>query len=302
MTNRSVIDKSDTSNILELKNLTKRYRDFSLEDVSLKLPYGSIMGLIGENGAGKSTTIKAILSLLWPDSGQVCLFGTDSSECGPEIKEDIGVVLGELNLPATFNGHEICRMMQGIFKNWDSECFYRYFEQFQIDTKKKIKEYSRGMKMKAALAIAMSHDAKLLLLDEPTSGLDPVVREEVLDLLREFVMDESHSVLISSHIISDLEKVADYVAFLHRGRLLLCEEKDRMLEEYRMLKGSSEEIEKAQRDGTAEVLGVKKSAFGATALAKLCGLRPERTALTVEAAGLEDIMIYLIEGERERGK
>lgn len=260
------------------------------------------MGLIGENGAGKSTTIKAVLSLLWPDSGQVCLFGKDNSECGPEIKEDIGVVLGELNLPATFNGHEICRMMQGIFKNWDSECFYRYLEQFRIDTKKKIKEYSRGMKMKAALAIALSHDAKLLLLDEPTSGLDPVVREEVLDLLREFVMDESHSVLISSHIISDLEKVDDYVAFLHRGRLLLCEEKDRMLEEYRMLKGSAEEIEKAQKDGTAKVFAVKKSAFSATALARLRGLRPEHTALTVEAASLEDIMIYLIEGEREGRK
>lgn len=295
-------------NILELKNLTKHYAGFSLESVNLELPYGCIMGLIGENGAGKSTTIKAILGLLKPDAGQVVLFGEengsgeDGERISAETKEKIGVVLGELNLPATFTGYEICRMMQGIYKNWDAEQFYQYLDQYGIDRKKKIKDYSRGMKMKAALAIALSHDAKLLLLDEPTSGLDPVAREEVLDLLRDFVMDEERSVLISSHIISDLEKTADYVAFLHQGKLILSEEKDQLLAEYKLLKGSWREIEKERENGTVELFGVKETSFNTTALVKLHGFRPERSGLLVESAALEDIMIYLIQGERRTGR
>lgn len=284
--------------ILELKGLTKHYEGFSLENIDLEIPYGCIMGLIGENGAGKSTTIKSILGLVQPDAGEVEIFGKKRSEHDEAIKEDIGVVLGELTLPVTFNGKEICRMMHGIYKKWNDELFYHYLEQFHINKNKKIKDYSRGMKMKAALAIALSHDAKFLILDEPTSGLDPVIREDVLDILREFVMDEEHAVLISSHIIDDLEKTADYIAFIHEGHLILCDEKDRLRETYRILKCSREMLKTLSEAGKIEVEGVRENHFAVDALVKNIKLRPSDGEFVLEPAGLNDIMIYMVRGEK----
>lgn len=285
-------------NILAIKGLSKNYKGFSLSDINLQLPYGCIMGLIGENGAGKSTTIKAILGLIHTNGGVVTIFGSDWEKEGEVIREDIGVVLGELNLPATFNSKEICRMMKGIYRNWSSETYFAYLERFRIDKNKKIKDYSRGMKMKAALAIALSHKAKLLILDEPTSGLDPVIREDVLNILREFVMEEEHSILISSHIISDLEKAADYVAFLHNGHMSLCGEKDRLLEEHRLFKGSREELNKLEAAGRAAVVGVRENNFGLEALLKDVRISTGSSNFLLEAAGLEDIMLYMVKGER----
>lgn len=285
-------------NILEIKGLAKNYGGFSLADIDLQLPYGCIMGLIGENGAGKSTTIKAILGLIHSDGGAIKIFGADWEKDGEAIREDIGVVLGELNLPTSFNSKEICRMMKGIYKNWNSETYFGYLEQFHIDKNKKIKDYSRGMKMKAAMAIALSHEAKLLILDEPTSGLDPVIRDDVLDILREFVMKEEHGVFISSHIISDLEKVADYVAFLHDGRIGLCEEKDRLLEEYRIFKGSREELKSLELEGKLTIVGIRENSFGLEALIKDVKVRAKDHSFALEPAGLEDIMIYMVKGEK----
>ena len=242
--------------------------------------------------------IKAVLGLLRPDSGEIRIFGnvTGGDEIG--IKEQIGVVLGELALPVSFTGKEICRMMEGIYKNFDSVTFYRYLEEFRIDNKKKIKDYSRGMKMKAALAVALSHDAKLLILDEPTSGLDPVVREDILDILREFVADEEHGVFISSHIIDDLEKTADYIAFLHEGRLLLCDEKDRIEENYRILKCGEELFSSLVEKGKVKVTGVRRNHFGVDALVTDSKLKPEDGNYVLEAAGLNDIMVYMVKGEK----
>ena len=304
-----------TNNILEIRGLTKHYEEFSLQDITLSLPYGCIMGVMGENGAGKSTTIKAILGLIHPDDGEILMFGENICETGRKIRDDVGLVLDGLNLPAGINALEVGKMMGGLYRNWDMPLYRGYLEQFSISPKKKIKDYSRGMKMKLSMAIALSHGAKLLILDEPTSGLDPIVREEVLDILREFVIDEEHSVLISSHIISDLEKTADYAAFLHEGKLMLCEEKDRLLEEYRIMKGGREEIEELERSGQIKIIGLRENQFGTEALVYPTGGREKgsweglrlksgadsRAGLSrdmvVEAASLEEIMLYLVRKE-----
>lgn len=285
-------------NILRINQLTKCYDGFSLGQINLELPCGYIMGIVGENGAGKSTMIKTILGLIHADGGTVEIFGRECRMQEEEIREDIGVVFGELNLPTTFTSTEICGMMSRIYRNWDSEQYYRYLEQFHIEKKKKLKQYSTGMKVKAALAIALSHNARLLILDEPTSGLDPVVREEVMDILREFVMEEKNSVLISTHIISDLEKTADYVVFLHEGSIVLQGEKDQILAEYKIMKGSRLEIEKLREEDSLEIVALRNSEFGAEALVKHTKLRPGRTNLVLEAASLEQIMIFIVKGDQ----
>lgn len=283
--------------ILDIRGLTKSYKEFTLADIELQLPGGYIMGLIGENGAGKSTLLKAVLGVVREDRGTVTLFGKTLREDETEIKNRIGVVLGELNLPDTFRGKEINTMMSKIYKNWNSETYFAYLKRFSIDKNKKIKEYSKGMKVKAALAIALSHKAELLILDEPANGLDPVAREDVMDILREFVQDEQHSVLISSHILSDLEKVSDYVTFLHGGKILLSEAKDQLLEEYRLLKGNRKEIEKLSRDGAMKVIAMSENQFGAEAL--VTNINQERLGrdCILEHSGLEEIMLYLLKGE-----
>lgn len=231
-------------NAIEIKNLSKRYRDFALDDLNLTLPRGCIMGLVGENGAGKSTTIRLLLGLCKPDGGEIKLLSD---------KQRIGVVLDEPGLPNALNAIQIGRLMGGIYKYWEPETYAAYLTRLSIPAQKPFKEFSKGMKMKLSLAVALSHGAELLILDEATSGLDPVVRDDILDIFNEFTRDERHSVLISSHIVSDLEKICDYIAFLHRGKLMLCREKDELLNEYAFVQGSSEEIDElnpiGRRDG-----------------------------------------------------
>ena len=222
-------------NALEIKNVSKSFSGFCLDNVSLTLPSGCIMGLIGENGAGKSTTIKLILDILHKDGGTVTVLGRDNGQDIALIKEDIGVGMDEVGIPECLTASQVGKIMKHTFRNWDAAEYSRLLDKLSLPDKKQFKDFSRGMKMKLGIAIAMSHGAKLLLLDEPTSGLDPVVRDEVVDMFYEFTRDENHSILISSHIVSDLEKLCDYVAFLHNGRLLLCEEKDMLLDEYCIL-------------------------------------------------------------------
>lgn len=275
-------------NAIEISGLCKSYEGFRLENFSLKLPKGSILGLAGENGAGKSTIIKLIMNAERRDAGSVRVLGTECT--APEfsdLKNDIGIVLDEANFPTVLTPKMICRVMESTYKNWNSAQYFDYVRRFALPEDKKFKDFSRGMKMKLAIAAALSHNAKLLILDEATGGLDPLVRDEILDILNDFTRDEEHSVLMSSHIVSDIEKICDYFAFIHKGKLLLCDEKDKILSEYAVAKMSEAEL----CDIAPEALhGVKHTPYGVEALVEKrlapCSLRYEHTSL-------EDIIIFL---------
>lgn len=247
-------------NALEITNLTKHFPGFTLDKLSLTLPSGCIMGLIGENGAGKSTTIRLILDILHADGGEIRVLGRDSRECAKLTKEEVGVVPDEIGFPDCMTARQIARMLRATFANWDDAEFARLMKKLALPEDKPFKDFSRGMKMKLGIAAAMSHGSKLLLLDEPTSGLDPVARDEVVELFYDFTRDETHSVLISSHIVSDLERLCDYVAFLHKGKLLLCEEKDRLLDEYCIVRCALDELDAFN---TASVKYKKETPYGA---------------------------------------
>ena len=246
-------------NAIEIKNLSKHYQGFSLENLNLILPSGCIMGLVGENGAGKSTTIRMILGMARPDSGEITVFG---QKLTAEQKERIGVVLDEPGYPSCMNAAQIGKMLAGIYRSWEQETYAGYLTKLRIPEHKPFKDFSKGMKMKLCLAAALSHGASLLILDEATSGLDPVVRDELLDIFNDFTRDEGNSVLISSHIVSDLEKICDYIAFLHKGRLMLCREKDELLNEYAFVQGSREEID------TLNPIGRRDGRFGTEAIVR----------------------------------
>ena len=216
-------------NILEINGLTKSYPDFKLGPLELALPAGCIMGLVGENGAGKSTTIRLILQMIRKESGTVSVFGKETAEEMRELKEEIGVVLDEVGLPECLTVEQVERVMRHTYRRWDSAEFDRLIQRLGLPRRKAFKEFSRGMKMKLGIAVALSHHSRLLILDEATSGLDPVVRDEVLEFFREFAAEGERAVLISSHIVSDLEKICTHIAFLHKGTLLLCEEKEALL-------------------------------------------------------------------------
>ncbi len=279
--------------ILQLSGLCKKYDGFALDNVSFSLPYGCIMGFVGENGAGKSTTIKAVLNLIRRDQGEIQVFGKDNIQNELEIKEQIGVVFDSLNLPEMIRPLDVGRMMKSVYRQWDGAKYDQYLAQFQLPAKKLVKDLSRGMKMKLAIAVALSHSARLLLLDEATSGLDPIVRDEILDILLEFIQDESRGVLFSSHITGDLEKIADYVTFIHQGKILLSEPKDLLLEKYGVIRCTKEEL--AALDKSA-VVGVRRHQFGVEALVekkKISGV------YTIDKASIEDIMLFIARGEHQ---
>ncbi len=235
-------------NALEIKNVSKSFSGFCLDNVSLALPSGCIMGLIGENGAGKSTTIKLILDMLHKDSGTITILGKDNGKDISLTKEDVGVVMDEVGIPECLTANQVGKVMKHTFRNWNEAEYDRLLQKLSLPENKPFKDFSRGMKMKLGIAVAMSHGAKLLLLDEPTSGLDPVVRDEVVEMFYEFTRDENHSILISSHIVSDLERLCDYVAFLHKGKLLLCEEKDVLLSEYGIIHCTVEQLSELDKN------------------------------------------------------
>lgn len=276
-------------NAIEVKNLTKKYKGFALENLNLTLPKGCIMGLIGENGAGKSTAIKSILGIIHADSGSIEIFGKEQSA---DIKQRIGVVLDEVGLPQEFNVREINAIMKNSFDNWHEDVFQDYIRKFKLPEKKPFKSFSKGMKMKMGIAIALSHDAELLILDEPTSGLDPVVRDEIVDIFNDFTRDENHSILISSHIVSDLEKICDYIAFLHNGRLMLCEEKDRLLEQYCFINTTEDML--AELDKSA-IIGKKVTKYGVEAI-----VDREKIPHTFEIKPItiEDLFVFMVKEEK----
>ena len=220
-------------NILEVKNLCKNDDKFSLKNISLNLPKGTIMGLVGENGAGKSTTIKAILNLVHTSDGIIKIFGLDCKEHEMEIKEDIGIVLDEGFVSEYLNPKDINTIMKDMYKNWDEELYFKYLADFKLPEDKISKEYSSGMKMKLKIAVALAHHPKLLILDEPTSGLDPVARNDILDIFQDFIQDEEHGIFVSSHITSDLESIADYITFINNGEIVLSKTRDELLDKMR---------------------------------------------------------------------
>lgn len=275
-------------NALEIKDLNKSFKDFKLDNLSLILPSGCIMGLIGENGAGKSTTMKLILNILKKDSGSISILGRDNEDNIQLTKEDVGVVMDEAGIPECMTVKQVGKVMKLSFKNWDSAEYDRLIKSFDLPTDKAFKEFSRGMKMKLSIAIAMSHKAKLLLLDEPTSGLDPVVRDEVVDLFFDFTRDEEHSILISSHIVSDLEKLCDYIAFLHKGKLLLCEEKDMLLSEYGIIHCTDEQLKGID---PAVIKHKKESPYGVEAIVSRDSI-PE--GISISSISIEELFVYMV--------
>ena len=277
-------------NAIEIRGLEKRYPGFDLQ-LDLALPRGCILGLIGENGAGKSTTIKAILGMIRPDAGSITVLGHDNRKNFAPVREDIGVVLDEGGLPQCLNAVQLGKVMSGIYRNWDQAVYEDCLQKLSLPKDKAYKDFSRGMKMKQAIAVALSHHPKLLVLDEATSGLDPVVRDEVVELFSEFTREESHSVLISSHIVSDLEKLCDYIAFLHRGRLLLCEEKDALQERYGLCQLSRADFDALD---PAAVLGSRRSAYGVSAIVRRDALP---AGLQAEPVSIEDLFIVMVKEE-----
>ena len=275
-------------NCIEIKGINKKYAQFELNNVSFSVPCGTVMGFIGENGAGKSTTIKAILGLMKPDSGEITVLGEDSQDLSKELKEKIGVVFDGLTFPNTLNAIQLDKVMTGIYRNWSSETFFKYLTRFELPTKKKFRTFSRGMEMRLSIAAALSHDPQLLVLDEPTSGLDPVMRSEILDIFLEFMQDESHSILLSSHITSDLDRIADYITFIHKGKVIFVEERNEMRDKYRIIKCGEEQLSLIDKE---DIIGMRKNRFNCEVLTTAAEKYPD---LAVDIPTIDDIMVFYV--------
>lgn len=228
---------------LEIHELTKKYEDFTLDHISFQVPSGSIVGLIGENGAGKTSTINAVLGLIKKDSGEIEILGENADNLSSPVKEEIGVVFDGSNFSEELTPVKLNKVLRDVYSSWDQALFSKLLEQMEVPLFKKIKTFSKGMKMKLSIAVALAHHPRLLILDEATSGLDPVMRDDILDMFLDFVQDEEHSILVSSHITSDLEKVADYIVFIHKGKIIFAKSKDELLENYGIIKCGREQFE-----------------------------------------------------------
>ena len=274
-----------STNAIELRNVSRRFDGFALQDVSFTVPKGCILGLVGENGAGKSTTIKLIMNVLQPDSGEITVLGSSNTAAEfSDLKQDIGVVLDEATFPAVLNAKQLGKVMAGIFDS--------YLRRLSLPENKPFKDFSRGMKMKLAIAAALSHHPRLLILDEATSGLDPIVRDEILDIFSEFTRDPEHAILISSHIVSDLEKLCDYIAFLHGGELLFCQEKDALLEKYGIVACTHEQLADLPKDA---VVSLRANQYGIQALVERSAVSP---VFAPEKPTMEDIILFMVKGEK----
>ena len=286
----------EINNVIELKNVVKDYGDFKLDHISFAVPEGSVCGFIGQNGAGKTTTINLILDIINRDEGEISLFGKPVDQDHAYVREDVGVVFDEMGFHEFMTAKDINIMMKNIYKNWDEVAFFDYLKRFSLPSKKKCGAFSRGMRMKLQIAAAMSHKAKLLIMDEPTSGLDPIVRNEMIGIFRDFVVEEDHTILLSSHITGDLEKIADEVVFIDGGKIVLSGNKDEILEKHGILKCKKEEASKVSE---ALIVGVEEEAYSTSILVNdrhaAAKLYPD---MVIEEAALEDIMIYYVNAEK----
>lgn len=283
------------TNAIELSHIQKTFPQFALRDVNLAVPTGTICGLVGENGAGKSTLIRILMGALRPESGRATVLGADTAAPDfPAVREDIGVVLDEGCFPETLTAPQVGRIMAATYRRWEQDTFDAYCKRFGLPEKTAFKDYSRGMKMKLTIAAALSHQARLLVLDEATAGLDPIVRDEILDIFYEFTRDETHSVLISSHILSDLEKICDYIAFLHEGQLLFCEEKDALLEQYGIFNDTAEQAEALMPEA---IVSMETTPYGGVRALVRRELAP--VGFQLEQPTIEEIILALVKGEKQ---
>lgn len=285
-------------NILELQQICKSFpkSNFILDKLSFSLPYGAILGFVGENGAGKTTTIGCILNTVRKDSGMVKLFGKEMRDIDTDIREKIGVVYDGDNFPGFWTAKQLSQVMEGIYTQWDHALFQKYLEDFHLPVKQKIKNYSRGMTMKLAIAVALSHHPQLLILDEATSGLDPIMRDEMLDVFLEFVQEESHSILLSSHITSDLEKVADYITFIHNGKLIMTASKNDLVYNYAVMRCKESQFLALD---PGDIIAYRKRDFQIDVLVNN-GKEAQRKykGSVVDHVSVDEIMLLLVKGER----
>lgn len=288
----------DYENAIEINGLTKRYDGFTLDNVSLAVPRGSIMGFVGQNGAGKTTTIRALLGINRPDSGNIKLFGQTLGKNEAAIKSRIAVVFDELPFHECLNALQLDKIMGELYPKWDSGVFAAYLERFSLPRKKKFSQLSKGMKMKLQIAAALSHGAELLIMDEATSGLDPVVRSEMLDVFLEFIADEGHSILMSSHITSDLERIADSITFIHGGKILLSDQKDVILDDHRIIKCGGDELNRIDGD---DIISIRRSEFGCEAMVKNFSRNGHKYSnMIADRAALDEILLFTVKGMNSR--
>lgn len=284
-------------NAIEVEGLVKKYDGFALGPVSFQLPKGSIMGFIGQNGAGKSTTIRSLLGIIQPDEGTIRMLGTDVNEKNSALREDIAAVFDELPFHEGLTPMELCSIFKGIYRNWNSEKFLEYLTRFELPKKKKCGKFSKGMKMKLQIAVALSHSAKLLIMDEATSGLDPVVRNEILDIFYEYMKDGEASILMSSHITSDLDKIADQVMFIDHGKVFLNGEKDVIIDEHAMIKCSKKDYEAIAHE---DFVSARVTDFGVDVLVpKREEAERKYPNLLIEKVTLEDIMLFYVNRQKK---
>ncbi|WP_164170377.1 ABC transporter ATP-binding protein [Ruminococcus flavefaciens] len=283
---------NDYENDIEIKGLTKRYDGFTLDNVSFDVPKGSIMGFIGQNGAGKTTTINALLNIVKKDEGEIKLLGLDSVKDEFEVKSQIAAVFDELPFDDRLNANDINKILREVFEQWSSETFFGYLDRFSLPRKKKFGKFSKGMKMKLQIASALSHNAKLLIMDEATTGLDPVVRNEILDIFLEYLQNEEHTILMSSHITSDLDKVADSVTFIDKGKLLISGYKDDILDSHGVLKCTKNDYKEIDPE---DIISARLSDFGAEVMvADRAECSRKYSGAVIDPTTLEEIMIYYV--------
>ena len=282
----------EMKNVIELKNVSKDYGDFKLDNISFEVPEGCVCGFIGQNGAGKTTTIQLILDTIVRDSGEITLFGKSIDGDSASLREDIGLVFDEMGFHEFLTAKQINTIMKNVYKNWDEALYFDYLKRFSLPSKKACGSFSRGMRMKLQIATALSHGAKLLIMDEPTSGLDPIVRNEMLQIFREYVVKEDHTILLSSHITGDLEKLADEVVFIDGGRIVIKGNKDEILEKHGIIKCKKEELAGIDKE---LIVSYDLSSMGAEILVNdVNTARKLYPNMVIEQAGLEEIMIYYV--------
>ena len=291
---------AEYKNAIEINGLTKKYDGFTLDNISFNVPKGTIMGFIGQNGAGKTTTIKLLLNLIKKDSGTVNMLGLDLDKNESEIKSQISAVFDEIPFHEVLNANQISVILSDVFENWDKQTYFNYLDRFALPSKKNIGSFSKGMKMKLQIATALSHNAKLLIMDEATTGLDPVVRNEILDIFMEYLQDENNSILLSSHITSDLEKIADMVTFIDKGKILLTGGKDETVENHAVIKCKKDDYKNID---TADIVSARITDFGAEVMIhdrKKC--EKKYSGLTIDNTTLEEIMLYYVRREKKEWK
>ena len=280
---------------LTVSGLTKRYKEFSLSDISFEVPQGTIVGLIGENGAGKSTTLNAILGVVHKDAGEISIMGNPIEELKPDIKEKIGVVFDGTNFSEELTPKKLNKVLKGIYASWDEDFFVSLLKKLSLPLQKKIKSFSKGMKAKLSIAVAFAHHPKLLILDEATSGLDPIVRDDILDMFLDFVQDEENSILVSSHITTDLEKVADYIVFIHEGRLIFSKPKDELLESYGIVKCGAAQFDALDKQ---DIIAYRKQDYEWQVLvADRHSAEKKYPKAMVIPATIDEIMLLYVKGE-----